>query len=51
MIFFRDQTLLDDRNARVPGVEVYAEDILSTLLISPLEIESVIKSLPLGKAV
>lgn len=49
--FFRDQTLLDDRNARVPDVEVYVENILSTLVISPFEIESVMKSLSLGKAV
>ena len=49
--FFRDQTSLDGRNARVPDVEVYVGDILSTLVISPLEIESVMKSLSLGKAV
>ena len=49
--YFRDQTLHDDRNARVPDVEAYVEDILSNLVICPLEIESVMKSVSLGKAV
>lgn len=50
--FFRDQTILDDRNANVPNIENYVDGItLSSLVITPLEVESVMKSLPLGKAV
>ena len=49
--FFRDQTLLNDQNARVPNIAYYVNRFLSTLVITHLEVESVLKSLPLGKAV
>ena len=50
--FFRDQTVLDDSNARVPNIDCYTNNnIFSNLVITPLEIESVLKNLPLGKAV
>ena len=49
--FFRDQTLFNDQNARVPNISCYVNRFLSTLVIMPLEVESVLKSLPLGKAV
>ena len=49
--FFRDQTVLDDSNARAPNIDCYTNNIFSNLVIAPLEIESVLKNLPLGKAV
>ena len=50
--FFRDQTVLDDSNARVPNIDCYNNNnIFSNLVITPLEIEAVLKNLPLGKAV
>ena len=49
--FFRNQTLLDDSNTRVPNIACYVYNILSSLTITPPEVESVLKSLPLGKAV
>ena len=49
--FVRGQTLLNDQNARVPNIASYVNRFLSTLVITPLEVESVLKSLPLGKAV
>ena len=52
--FFRDQTLLDDCNARVPNSACYFHNILFSLKIMPQmppEVESVFRSLPLGKAV
>ena len=49
--FFRDQTLLNDQNARIPNTACYVNSFLSNLVITPLEVESVLKSLPLGKAV
>lgn len=51
--FFRDQTLLDERNAVLPRINKYvAENVsFSSLNITPFEIESVLKSLPVGKAV
>ena len=49
--FFRDQTLLEYSNARIPNINCYANNILSNLVIVPLEVESVLKTLPLGKAV
>ena len=49
--FFCDQTLLDDSNAEVPNINCNVNSILSNLVITPEEVESVLKSLPLGKAV
>ena len=49
--FFGDQTLLDDSNTRIPNIACYVHNILSSLTITPPEVESILKSLPLGKAV
>ena len=49
--FFRDQTLLDDSNAQVPNLDRNVNNLLSNLVIRPTEVESVLKTLPLGKAV
>ena len=49
--FFRDQTVLDDSHANVPNINCYANSVLSNLIITPVEVESVLKTLPLGKAV
>lgn len=49
--FFRDQPLLDDRNVQVPNTEFNVDTLLSNLVITPTEVESVLKTLPLGKAV
>ena len=49
--FFRDQTLLDDSNAQVPNIDCNVNTLLSDLVIRPTEVESVLKTLPLGKAV
>ena len=49
--FFRDQTLLDDRNARVPNIACYVHNILFSLTITHPEVESALKSLPLDKVV
>ena len=49
--FFRDQTLLDDSNAQLPNIDCNVNSLLSKLVIIPAEVESVLKSLPLGKAV
>ena len=49
--FFRDQTLLDDSNAQVPNIDCNVNTLLSNLVIRPTEVESVLKTLPLGKAV
>ena len=49
--FFRDQTILDDQHAPIPNIEPYTDNTLSSLVITPLEVESIMKCLPLGKAV
>ena len=49
--FFRDQTVLDDSHANVPNINCYANSVLSNLIFTPVEVESVLKTLPLGKAV
>ena len=49
--FFCDQTLLDDQHASIPNIELYTDRTMSSLVISPLEVESIMKCLPLGKAV
>ena len=49
--FFRNQTLLNDQNARIPNIACYVNVFLSYLVITPLDVESILKSLPLGKAV
>ena len=49
--FFRDQTILDDSNAQVPNIDCNVNNLLSNLVTTPTEVESVLKTLPLGKAV
>ena len=51
--FLRDQTLLNESNAVLPRINKYvAEGVsFSSLIITPSEIELVLNSLPLGKAV
>ena len=49
--FFRDQTLLDDSNAQVHNIDCNVNTLLSNLVIRPTEVESVLKTLPLGKTV
>ena len=51
--FFRDQTLLNETRAVLPRINKYvAEGVsFSSLIITPSEIELVLISLPLGKAV
>ena len=49
--FFRDQTLLGDSNAQLPNIDCNVNSLLSYLVIIPTEVESVLKSLQLGKAV
>ena len=49
--FFRDQTLVDDHGVELPPLDNYnVLSELSSLQITPNEVESVLKSLPLGKA-
>ena len=50
--YFREQTLINDDNVNVPDVAYY--DIvneLSSIILTPAEIEIVLKSLSVGKAV
>ena len=49
--FFRDQSLINSVNARLPQIILYnVNSELSSLTLTPSEIESILKSLPLGKA-
>ena len=49
--FFRDQTLVDDTNVDLPVIDQYAvHSDFSSLKLTPSEIETVLKSLPIGKA-
>ena len=49
--FFRDQTILDDQHAPMPHIEPYTDSTMSPLVITPLEVDSIMVCLPLGKAV
>ena len=49
--FFRDQTILDDQHAPIPYINPYTDNTMSLQVKTPLEIESVMKSFSLGKAV
>ena len=50
--FFKDQTLLNERNAEIPDINSYPVDSpLSNIVLTSDEVESVLKSLPVGKAV
>ena len=49
--FFRDQTLVDDTNIDLPVIDQYvAHSYFSSLQLTPSEVETVLKSLPIGKA-
>ena len=49
--FFRDQTLINDNGIELPEMTPYnVQYQLSALVITPDEVESVLKSLPVGKA-
>ena len=48
----KDQTLLDERNADIPDIHSYPVDSpLSNIVLTSDEVESVLKSLPVDKAV
>ena len=49
--FFREQTILDDQHAAIPDIEPYTDSTMSSLVITPLDIESIVRCLPLGKPV
>ncbi|MCG8096816.1 MAG: hypothetical protein JAZ17_24870 [Candidatus Thiodiazotropha endolucinida] len=49
--FFRDQTMLNDQNVELPDIIPHnVTSPLRTLSLTPLEVESVLKTLELGKA-
>ena len=49
--FFRDQTVLDDRNAVLPDISSYPiRCYLDSINITPDEVKSVLRCLPLGKS-
>ena len=48
--FFVEQTKLDENNASLPPDVPISENNLNSILTSPLEVESILKSLQLGKA-
>ena len=49
--YFKEQTFLDDDDAELPALPPYnTESTLNSIILTPLEIESVLKSLPIGKA-
>ena len=49
--YFKEQTFLDDSDAELPALPPYnIESTLNSIILTPLEVESVLKSLPIGKA-
>ena len=48
--FVTEQTLLDDRGATLPTAAAWGNFSLDSIFLSPLEVESTLKSLKLGKA-
>ena len=49
--FFRDQTILPDNNSFLPDIPLYPlTSYLDSIVLSPPEVESVIKTLATGKA-
>ena len=48
--FFTEQTHLDETNASLPTATVTPSDTINTIITTPQEVESVLKSLPIGKA-
>ena len=49
--YFREQTILDDQHAPMPNIEPYPDSTMSSLVIPPLEVESIMECLSLGKTV
>ena len=48
--FFREQTILDDGHAELQVLPPYnVESTLNSIILTLLEVESVLKSLPIGK--
>ena len=48
--FFVEQTILDESNATLPPIIDPPENNLNSISTSPHEVESILKSLQLGKA-
>lgn len=49
--FFKDQTLLNEDNAELPDIIPYpVQENLSAINLSPDEVETTLKALPIGKA-
>ena len=49
--FFRDQTLINDNGIELPDITPHSvHSQLSSLIVTPEEVKSVLKSLPVGKA-
>ena len=49
--YFKEQTFLDDSNTELPALPPYnIESTLNSIILTPLEVESILKSLPIGKA-
>ena len=49
--FFKDQTMLNDDNAELPDIIPYpVHDNFSSLSLTPDEVETTLKALPIGKA-
>ena len=49
--YFKKQTHLDDSNAELPALPPYnIETTLNSIILTPLEVVSVLKSQPTGKA-
>ena len=50
MIFFSDQTKLDESNASLPNSNCISNNVLESIQTNPQEVESMLKSLKIGKA-
>ena len=49
--YFQSQTILDDTNAIFPDLPlIHLHSELTSIILTPLEVKSIIKSLPIGKA-
>ena len=48
--FFQSQTVLDEQNASLPELTCVANSRLSSIVLTPNEVQLVLKSLPTGKA-
>ena len=49
--YFKEQAFLDECHAEFPALPPYnVESTLNSIILIPLEVESVLKSLPIGKA-